>query len=378
MRCSFVTETFLPEINGVTLTLGKMVTGLQNRGFEIQVIRPAQAADKTSAKDPIDNLDKVLVKGLPIPGYADLRFGLPTLGIIQRSWKRFRPDVVYVATEGPLGFSAMRAARKMGIPVISGFHTNFHTYMQHYHIGFAEKVVFWWLRYFHNKTQATLVPTFQIKKELSEKGIERIEVFGRGVDCERFSPQRRSPILREQWGIADNERAVIHVGRMAAEKNITLAVKAFEQMKQIDSSLRFVLVGDGPLMGIVRSKYPDYIYCGMQTGIQLAEHYASADIFLFPSMTETFGNVVLEGLASGLALVAYDYAAPQMHIVSGESGLLAPFADESGYIEQACKIAKMGADELQTMRDNALAHAQKVTWDAEVDKLNNLIERITA
>jgi glycosyltransferase involved in cell wall biosynthesis len=195
------------------------------------------------------------------------------------------------------------------------------------------------LRRFHNRSDATVVPTRALRRELEATGFRNVEVMARGVDIRLFNPSRRDARLRDQWGVDGETLAVIYVGRLAAEKNLALAVEAFRALQAQRPKARFVLVGDGPQAGELRRLNPDFVFCGMRTGEDLAAHYASADLFLFPSTSETYGNVVIEGMASGLAVLAYDYAAGEEHIVDAENGALAPFDDDAAFVARARELS---------------------------------------
>lgn len=355
LHLGIVTETYPPEINGVAMTLGRLADVLRDHGHRVSVICPRRS--ERPGGDP----DLCEVPGLPLPGYRDLRFGLPAAGVIGRLWRRQAPDVLYVATQGPLGASAVRVARRLGIPVVSGFHTNFHTYCRHYHVAWMERVVFAYLRRFHNRTATTLVPTAALRADLASHGLRKVEVLGRGIDTELFTPARRDARLRAAWGVAEDAPAVIYVGRLAAEKNLQLAVRAFRAVQGTRPEARLVLVGDGPLAARLREAHPDFVFCGMRTGTDLAAHYASGDLFLFPSLTETFGNVLLEALASGLAVDAFDYAAANQHIRTYENGLTAPCGDEETFIRHALTLASDPALR-RTVRANARLRALSQGW----------------
>ena len=240
-----------------------------------------------------------------------LTTGLPAGRLLSHLWKDQRPDIVYVATEGPLGWSAQRAAARYRIPIVSGFHTNFHSYSRHYGLGLIRGSVLNYLKRFHNRTTTTIVPTPQLKTRLEEIGFNHVQVVSRGVDAQLFRPERRS------WGLEPNDVAVLYVGRIAAEKNLPLAVRCFRPLEAVGLSLRFVVVSDGPLRGPLSESNHDFVFTGMKTETDLAEHYASGDILLFPSETEAFGNVILESMASGLATTAYNYATAANHIQNG-------------------------------------------------------------
>lgn len=337
MNVAVVTETYPPEINGVAHTLSKLVGGLIERGHHVTVYRPKQGKDDTPQRH--SRLKEHLLRGAALPGYKGLHFGFPATGVLKRHWTDSRPDALYIATEGPLGISARRLAEKMGIAQVTGFHTNFDYYSRYYGVGFLEKPIDGFLRRFHNRSDATLVPTKAMHEKLRLRGYSNTRVLSRGVDTELFSPNKRSQSLRQQWGLTESDIAILYVGRIAAEKNLKLAVKAFEAIKAKRPDARFVLVGDGPMARALQQEHSDYVFCGMRTGEDLAAHYASGDIFLFPSKSETYGNVVLEALASGLPVVSHDYAAAREHVTEGENGCLAPFGDSDAFIKQAVTLS---------------------------------------
>lgn len=247
---TIVSETFPPEINGVANTLKYLCLGLMRRGHRVTIIRPRQCHESkgefSEAGDCLFSQEHI-VTGLPLPGYGELRFGIPRPGSLASLWKRQRPDAIYVATQGPLGGAAVSAARKAGIPISSGFHTNFHAYSRYYGAGFLEKMLCAYGRWFHNRTALTLVPTRTIARTTADMGIHPTSVWSRGVDCSRFAPHKRDQALRQQWGLQPNDRAVLYVGRLAPEKNLRMAVACFERIRGLHPNARFILVGDGPM-----------------------------------------------------------------------------------------------------------------------------------
>lgn len=369
LHIALVSETFPPEVNGVANTLGRLCQGLRERGHRLQLVRPRQADDTAPNDDQL-----LLTRGWPLPGYAGLQWGQSSLHKLLRRWQRNRPDVLYIATEGPLGLSALRAARRLGIPVVSGFHTNFQQYSNHYGFGLLTRLLTGYLRWFHNRSRLTLVPSPSQRLELQRRGFERLELLARGVDGQLFHPARRSAALRAEWGLGEDEIAVLHVGRLAAEKNLQLLTRAFRQLQRDlpQQRLRLVLVGDGPLRAQLQAELPEALFCGVQRGEALAAHYASGDLFLFPSLSETFGNVVLEALASGLAVVAFDQAAAAQHIRHGHNGALATPGDEAAFIESARWLLE-DPESLRRVRLNARQHAGKQGWPAIVERFESLL-----
>ncbi len=366
MRYAIVTETYPPEVNGVALTVQSLEQGLRRRGHSVDLIRPRQNQDP-----PGDH--ELLVRGAGLPRYPGLRFGLPAPQRLARQWRQQRPDAIYIATEGPLGWSAMRTARRMGIPVASGLHTRFDEYLQDYGAAWLQSVALAWMRRFHNQADATLVPTNELQQFLRGQGFSQVRLLARAVDGSQFDPQRRDNALRATWGIHDDVLVVIHVGRVAAEKNLGLAVKAFRRIQQLRPDARFVWVGDGPQREKLAQENPDFIFCGIQRGEALARHFASGDLFLFPSRSETFGNVTLEAMASGVATVAFNYGAAREHLRSGHSGV-AVENDES-FINAAVQLA--GDGEMRaTLGANASRAMQRLHPEQVVAEFEALLDEL--
>ena len=350
MNITFVTDTYSPQANGVATTLERLVKGLRERGHKVGVSRPAVlACDEEGLQVP----------SIGLPGYKEVRFGFPIKLVLQSRWYKRRPDVIYVATETPLGASSISAARALGIPAASGFHTNFQQYMAHYQVPLLEKAALKYLRHVHNRSTCTFVPSRDVIADLDARGFLNLELLPKGVDTRLFSPKKRSQPLRQSWGAREGTLVGLYVGRIAAEKNLPLLVKSFLEIQKRIPDFRGVFVGDGPKLAELKRDYPQFIYPGVLRGEDLAEHYASADLFLFPSITETFGNVTMEAMASGLAVVAFDYAAAKQHIRNGENGFTAPFDDGDAYLELV--LEALNAD-LAEIRVNARASARKVRW----------------
>ena len=374
LRVAVVTETYPPEVNGVAATIAVMVRGLIARGHSVEVIRPRQHVDRSS-KPASPVRDEMLVAGLPIPGYNSLRFGMPATRRLVDHWKRQRPDIVQVVTEGPLGWSGVRAARKLEIPCASDFHTNFHAYSTHYRAAWLYRPIAHYLRSLHNATAITMVPTQELNDCLSNFGFERISVVSRGVDTRLFHPHRRNEALRRTWGVAPDTPVVMLVSRIAAEKNLDALFRTFAQMRIANPAARLVIVGDGPERERLERRHPGHAFAGMRRGEHLAEHYASGDIFLYPSLSETFGNVTIEAMASGLAVVAYDYAASREHIRHDVNGLVAPFGDEAAFIAHACGLVTDVA-RIARLREAARSTAETFDWERVLDALEDTLTRV--
>ena len=374
MRIAVVTETFPPEVNGVAMTLGRIVEGLLNRGHAVQVVRPRQARE---ANDMREGLDQVLSKGIPLPTYGELRFGLPSKSRLAKLWGERRPDIVHVVTEGPLGWSAVAAARKLHLPLTSSFHTNFHSYSQHYGMGILKSPIESYLRKLHNRTQATMVPTRAMLQELKGRGYDNVTLVSRGVAIELFKPSRRSEALRASWGVLPDDPVVILVGRLAKEKNVGLVVSAFRAIQAKQPRAKLVFVGDGPLRKTLEEMCPDAHFAGIRKGEELAAHYASGDLFLFPSLTETFGNVVPEALASGLAVVSYANAAAQELIIQNHNGILVPNGDELAFVNASVELA-MDPARQQQMREVSPRSVAYLAWSAVCESFEEVLRDVLA
>ena len=354
MRIALVTETFAPEINGVAMTLGRITEGLLHRGHILQIVRPSQGKSDIPSKLPAQQ--DIFVAGFPIPFYSTLRFGLTSERRLVNLWKQDRPDIVHVATEGPLGLSAINAARKLNLPITSSFHTNFQNYTNYYGIGFLKKLIDVYLRWLHNLTMATLVPTQSMIQKLQSRGYKNVSLFSRGVAIEMFSPIFRSSELRKSWGVSDQDLVVLHVGRLAKEKNINLVMASFRAIQSKHPNAKLVFVGDGPLRKSLQISCPNAIFSGMKIGKELAEHYASGDLFLFPSV---------------------DYAAAAQLIINDSNGMLVPFGDETCFIKTAISCVS-NLDHLQAIRNNASPSVSKLSWNCVCDRffdtLNQVVE----
>ncbi|MCY4757273.1 glycosyltransferase family 4 protein [Pelomonas aquatica] len=361
-RLAVVTETYPPEVNGVAMSMARVVDGLNRRNHDVQLIRPrqpARMAAQTGTGKP--DVDEVLTKGLPVPLYPNLRMGVPSKRALVKLWSLRRPDVVHIATEGPLGWSALQAAQHLSLPVTSDYRTNFHAYGKHYRLGLLSKPIMGYLRKFHNRCDATMVPTEAMRVLLAERGFERLTVVGRGVDAQRFDPARRNDAMRAGWGAGPDDLVMGYVGRLAPEKNLGAVLAAYEAVKAVQPRARLVFVGDGPMRAELAARAPDAVFAGQRSGDDLAAHYAGLDLFLFASLTETFGNVTTEAMASGCAVVAFESAAAGELIRSGTNGWLAGPGKEPDFVA-AVRIAALDAAARRAVADAARATARRLDW----------------
>jgi glycosyltransferase involved in cell wall biosynthesis len=367
MRLALVTETFPPEINGVAHTLARWVEAFESRGHTVRVIRPRQPFEGWTAERTL---------GLPLPFYPDLRFGLASRAALVRLLRHFDADLVHIATEGPLGWAALMAGRELGLPVATSFHTNFDHYLSHYRLGFLRPFVWRYLRWFHNQAAVTLVPSEGTRRRLLQARFRRVEIWSRGVDCRAFHPWKRDILLRQALGLRPDDVLLLYVGRLAPEKNLTVllgAVKALrERFGTGDRQLRLALVGGGPLARwLAEQNLPAVLLPGLQRGESLARWYASADLFVFPSRSETFGNVVMEAMASGLPVVAFDSPGVNEQVVHGKTGLIVSATPE---LVEAIDLLSHEPQRRACMSKNARSAAESRAWEPIFDSLEQRYE----
>lgn len=364
-RISIITETYVPDVNGVAISLRYLIDALVEQGMVVQLIRTRPR----SAWTPV--VEEVWCRGLTIPMYPDLQIGVPSRKTLSKAWDSFQPELVYIVTEGPLGNSALKLAERRNLPVLSAFHTNFHRYSSYYGLGWIKTLTLNWLRRFHNRTGGTLVPAVEIAELLRSEAFERVDVLPHGVDCSLFQPAQRCPELRQQWGVSEQQRVLLYVGRIAAEKNIPLAIEAYQQARNTHPDIRLVMVGDGPLRLSLEKSHPDIVFAGVQTGATLARYFASADAFVFPSLTETFGLVTLEAMASGLPVVAFDMAAAHQYVTPGQHGVLAEVDNHPAFIEAVSTLLN---ESVADWGQQARQKAETLSWSCVGALLMQFIE----
>jgi glycosyltransferase involved in cell wall biosynthesis len=370
LRIAVVTETWPPEVNGVAVTLAKLVQGLCLRNHDVQLIRPRQTSVDQASHDP--GFEEVLMRGMPIPRYPELKLGLPSKKNLVKAWTLRRPDVVHIATEGPLGWSALQAAKVLKLPVTSDFRTNFHSYSKHYGVGWLRKPIVAYLRKFHNATACTMVPTQGLRAELSNHGFLNLKVVARGVDTQLFNPSRRSEALRSSWQAGPQTVVLISVGRLAVEKNLGQVMASYEALRSVGADVKLVLVGDGPMREQIQQRCPDAVFAGMLSHDQLAHYYASADLFLFPSQSETFGNVTVEALASGLPVLAFDCAAATDWVKPDVNGWLIPESQPEMYVTTAVRVVQSAAI-LARVTASTRAQVGQLDWQEIAEQVEDVL-----
>ncbi len=363
MRITLITDTYLPEINGVTTVLATMRQGLLARGHAVQVIAPSY--DRPGP----DETGVVRRWSVRFPPYPAMRLSLPVGGDVGRALEAFRSDLVHVATEGPLGTLGRRAALARGLPLVTSFHTDFPRYAAHYLGRWAVRPVQQYLRRFHAPAFLTQTPSQTTRDELAELGVGRPVVWGRGVDTHLFRPDRRDVGRRAALGAEGDHPVVLHVSRLAVEKDVATLVAAFRLAHaELGETARFVVAGDGPEGGMVRAALPFATHYGFIDRARLADLYADSDLFVFPSPTETCGLVVLEAMASGLPVVTSDQGGVLENVRDGLNGVLVPAGNAPGFAVATVELVHQ-ADRRRAMGSAARAFAVARDWERELDAL---------
>jgi glycosyltransferase involved in cell wall biosynthesis len=364
MRVAIFTDTYAPEINGVARTLSRLTEYMEKKGIAYRVFAPESGT-------PVPTVPQVRrLASLPFVLYPECRMALANPLSLQRELKAFCPDVLHIATPFALGLYGMAYGKKHHIPMVASYHTHFDEYLHYYHLEFMQNWIWRFMRWFHQPMQTVYVPSVSTKEKVEQFGLHpNIEVWGRGVDAVRFSPHRKNVDLKRRYGIRE-KYVLLYVGRMAPEKDVQTAIDAFHSLPaHIREDTHMILAGDGPLLKALREQHhPQMTFTGFVEGSQLAELYASADVFVFPSATETFGNVVLEALASGLPVIGARAGGVQHVVQDQRNGLLC----EQGQTEQfTAAIRMLLYDQAQRERyaKEARRFAQLRSWDAVLKKL---------
>ena len=380
MRILYCTDTYLPQINGVSIVTALSVAGLRDRGWEVRIIGPAYPSAGSAARpEPAGpaGIAYCGIRSLPLPIYTDVRIALPDSRAVEQVMREFRPDIVHCATEFVVGQLAMRAASRLGIPVVTSYHTNFGQYATAYGMPFIRATVERYIRAFHERAIATLTPSDVSRQHLVSLGLDRAQRWGCGVDPVRFNPRTRSHVLRESLGLG-TAFTVLYVGRLAAEKQVETVIRSYASARQLlpPGTLRLVIAGTGPREADLRRLAPaDTLFLGhLDRERELPALYASADAFAFASCTETLGLVVLEAMASGLPVIATPAGGVAEHLVDGVNGIAISPMDTVGMSAAIVRLARF-PEQHRALQAGALRTAAALDWSDELNRLDAVYRR---
>jgi phosphatidylinositol alpha 1,6-mannosyltransferase len=355
MRIAMVTESFLPQVNGVTNSVCRILEHLAAHGHEALVVAPGPAPE-SYAGFPV-----IAVHGVALPGYREFRLGLPTRRV-EKILREFGPDVVHLASPIALGAAGARAARRIGVPCVAVFQTDVAGFARQYGFRGTDAVIWSWIRHIHRQAEVTLVPSRSSFDQLRAQGVPRLALWRRGVDCERFDPRHRDDGLRS-WLLGDREVLVGYVGRLAGDKRIHLLSHLADL-----PGVRIVAVGDGPAAPSLRALIPDAALPGFLSGEALSAMYASFDVFVHTGADDTFGQCVQEAMASGVPVVAPASGGPLDLVEDGRTGLLYEPQDTA---QLRARVGALAADPELRARYGAAARERVVgrSWASVCDEL---------
>ncbi|HYW49441.1 MAG TPA: glycosyltransferase family 1 protein [Gemmatimonadaceae bacterium] len=356
VRLALFSDTYPPQMNGVSRTLERLVAAARERGAEVRIF---------TTSDPElqhHDADEIRWDSVPFWAYPQVRLAAPRVFAAKSALAAWRPSLVHVATEFGVGLAGRGAAVSLGTPLVTSYHTSFSAYAEFYRLGALASAGWKYFRWFHSAAARTFTPTEAIRDEVQSHGFRNVGVWGRGVDGDRFDPRHRSLEWRRSLGIADDAMVVLYVGRIAKEKGLEHALAAMTQLVAEAPSIRFVFVGDGPYEAELRAAAPSsVIFTGRLSGAPLSTAYASSDVFLFPSVTDTFGNVLLEAMASGLVVIAAD-AGNTRELVGDGRGVIVK-VEQPEAIASALRALEGDRSHHGAIRERAQGWARERTWD---------------
>lgn len=362
LRLALFTDTYLPQLNGVTRTLDRLVRAVQDHDGEVRVwtARDPRAGERTGV---------ATLPSLPFWAYPELRIARPEYGRAERELSAWGPTIVHAATPFGVGLAGRRAAGRLGIPFVSSYHTSFSAYARFYHLGALAHPGWAYLRWFHNAGRRTYAPSDATAGELRANGFRRVKVWSRGVETDRFNPDFRSRALRDRLGVRPDRWLIGNVGRIAREKGLDTMLAAMHVLERdVPGRFVFAFAGDGPYLEPLRRAAPASArFMGRLEGTELSTFFASLDLFVFPSVTDTFGNVLLEAMASGVPVLAAD-AEPTRGLVTEGRGLLY-YPGAGPNLASAIRAAAAQPERLAAMRTAALTFAAQRGWDRILDDL---------
>ncbi|MED4652092.1 glycosyltransferase family 4 protein [Bacillus pseudomycoides] len=357
MRVAIFTDTFTPQVNGVANTLDRLTLYFQKQNIAYSVFAPQHTAED----DFVANVNKMRSIPLKIL-YPECRFAFPTPRI-KRELLNFQPDIIHVATPFNMGLCGMYYAKKLNIPLVGSYHTDFDSYLQYYKIEFFSNMLWNYLKWFHSSMQKNFVPSPETLQQLTQKGFRNLYIWGRGVDCSLFHQAYNKDLFRKKYNITA-PYILSYIGRIAPEKDIeTLRTLIHTTIKERKDNIHWLIAGDGPLAEELRETLPANVtFTGYLQEENLAEAYACSDLMIFPSATETFGNVVLESLACGTPVVGANSGGVKNIITDGKTGFLCEPKNSNSFLSSIYQL--LNDEEMRKqMGIAARFYATTQSWD---------------
>lgn len=365
MRIAIFSEVYWPMVSGVGVTLDRLVSALQGRGHEVRVY----SASYTLPEGEPERAEAHRSPSVPLFLYPDVQWAFPRQAEVVDDLARFRPDVVHVATEFAMGLAGIKAANQLGLPIIASAHTDYEKYAARYGVRWVLGMGYVYLRWFYSQAHKVLVPSRLFEATLQRRGVSHTGLWTRGVDPRHFHPRFRSDAYRARFGVGPDDLLVTYIGRLAREKDIQRLVRSWEAVRSERGNAQLVLVGQGPMAeGLRRRPVPGVHLTGLLSGDALSEAYASADLFVFPSQTETFGNSLLEAMASGLPSLAVAAGGVQEFAQNGKNALLVDPRDARGLTKGLSALLRDGGLRAR-LAAGGLATAGERSWEAIYDQL---------
>jgi glycosyltransferase involved in cell wall biosynthesis len=362
MKIAYFTDTFVPEVNGVTNTLSRLSGYLEKQNIQYTFFAPEYPCKaerpETSGYKRVHRF-----KGITTAFSPESSLAFPPAKEIARYCDNFKPDLVHVVTELGIGYRGMKYARSRGLPLVMSYHTDYCKYLQYFHLDFLKAPLEKYLAWFYAFAHRILAPSKHTLEELFRRRYRNLGIWSRGIDTSSFSPQFRSRDLRRRLGV-DDKFVFLYVGRLSPEKGLDMLLHAAAEIeRRFSGKTAFVFTGGGPYGEIIRRKgLPNVILTGFKTDRGLSELYASADCFAFPSGTETFGNAPLEALASGLPAAGVSGGGVTEFLFHGRNALLCAAGDYAGFTENLVTI--MGNATLRRrLSENGEKTARSRNWD---------------
>ncbi len=356
MRLAIFTDTFMPQVNGVSQALDKLVSYLRKNNLPTIIFAPGQNALQ------FENYNLCSISSFNMPVYPEYKVGLPRYDLVSKKLKEFAPDLIHLATPFTIGLCGLKLAKKMSIPCIASYHTDFPGYLNYYRLGVLKRLSWQYIKWFHNQCSSNFCPSSESQKALKVNGINKVKIWGNGVDSELFNPKKFNLTLRSKY-VPEDKIAFLYVGRLAPEKNLNMLLKSFKQVNASYPEAHLVITGDGPSYNYLKKEAPQGVsFTGYLLGNDLAEIYASCDVFVFPSATETYGLVILEAMASELPVIAAYAGGVKENIIHNYNGLACIPLDQN---DLTSKMKTIISD--TTLRDklsqNARHYATQKSWD---------------